>query len=676
MASLLQVECPKCHTKNKPGSRFCGECGEALPGSEVKCGNCGAMVPADKRFCGQCGKPLAESTAPLLTGNRWARRVEDFATKVEVDDVEGFFKKGLIVEGGTKAIFFVNGACSGILEPGRYDMGGLLQKIKNVFSSKSTTAVLVDSGDIELRFSLAELRTRDPIKLAAECRLVVQMENPTQFFENLMKGRQNYPLSELKAFLEGELHNCLQEFVGTRSVQELSSDLAFKQQMDREVAQHLAVTFDRKGLSFVQVRVLDFRHPHLDSLTNTMEEYWLHAQDLETRLAGGTLAAGVERKLLDQETAKELMKVEVYEDRAKVYERMRQAVASAEMNKVTSAEEMEKFLQNIDKNKLLRKDEIETLVRDFAERKEDHDVARRHLILKLKKEQEIEMAQVEVMGKIGLRKAVSEAEREEKRADVDFQLASRRKVIEQRYAEEVAAAQAQADARRIQAQSDLDIAEKGVGIYEKMKEAQQKEKDREEARQTRVEDRRDEREIARIRELAALSGGQISSTELFVVGGPAAGADRLADLKRTEALKGLSPDQILAMDAAKSPEAAKALQEKFREAAAREERDRVSAVKDQAAAELREVHRAHEQKLQDMYDHGLDTQRDTAVAAARGGQPGVVAATPGMAPPGAGQAPPAGGPGTVRRVVVCPKCHKETEEGNKFCENCAYQFYS
>lgn len=59
------------------------------------------------------------------------------------------------------------------------------------------------------------------------------------------------------------------------------------------------------------------------------------------------------------------------------------------MDKVTSENEMENFLQEIDKDKLLRAEELEEIKRGFGEKKEDHDTARRHLIEKLKVDQQI-----------------------------------------------------------------------------------------------------------------------------------------------------------------------------------------------------------------------------------------------------------------------------------------------
>ncbi|MDX6656879.1 MAG: hypothetical protein QOH62_1672, partial [Solirubrobacteraceae bacterium] len=52
--------CSACGTENRPGRRFCGQCGAAL---EIECPACGtANDPAD-RFCGRCGTGLAADAA-------------------------------------------------------------------------------------------------------------------------------------------------------------------------------------------------------------------------------------------------------------------------------------------------------------------------------------------------------------------------------------------------------------------------------------------------------------------------------------------------------------------------------------------------------------------------------------------------------------------------------------
>ncbi len=57
------MRCPACRTENRPGARYCEECGAKL---EAVCRQCGAPVSAGKKFCGECGAPLA-APAPTAT---------------------------------------------------------------------------------------------------------------------------------------------------------------------------------------------------------------------------------------------------------------------------------------------------------------------------------------------------------------------------------------------------------------------------------------------------------------------------------------------------------------------------------------------------------------------------------------------------------------------------------
>src|SRR5215210_7510973 len=49
------MRCAECGTENRPGRKFCAECGAALA---VACGSCGAANEQGERFCGECGAPL------------------------------------------------------------------------------------------------------------------------------------------------------------------------------------------------------------------------------------------------------------------------------------------------------------------------------------------------------------------------------------------------------------------------------------------------------------------------------------------------------------------------------------------------------------------------------------------------------------------------------------------
>ena len=53
--------CPACQAPNKPGLKFCVECGAALIAG---CPSCGAEYAPGQKFCGECGAALAASPAP------------------------------------------------------------------------------------------------------------------------------------------------------------------------------------------------------------------------------------------------------------------------------------------------------------------------------------------------------------------------------------------------------------------------------------------------------------------------------------------------------------------------------------------------------------------------------------------------------------------------------------
>src|SRR5262245_43203307 len=57
------MTCGTCGTENRPGRKFCSNCGSALA---LGCPNCSTPYEPGERFCGECGTSLpgAESAAP------------------------------------------------------------------------------------------------------------------------------------------------------------------------------------------------------------------------------------------------------------------------------------------------------------------------------------------------------------------------------------------------------------------------------------------------------------------------------------------------------------------------------------------------------------------------------------------------------------------------------------
>ena len=54
------MRCGRCHGVNRPGVKFCEDCGAVLA---PRCDACGSELAAGKRFCGDCGAPIAGAAA-------------------------------------------------------------------------------------------------------------------------------------------------------------------------------------------------------------------------------------------------------------------------------------------------------------------------------------------------------------------------------------------------------------------------------------------------------------------------------------------------------------------------------------------------------------------------------------------------------------------------------------
>src|SRR5262249_31758283 len=72
------LACPRCRTGNRPGARFCRECGATL---SPACPACGAATEPGQRFCDECGaalvteRPVGVAQAPVEAPREAERRL-------------------------------------------------------------------------------------------------------------------------------------------------------------------------------------------------------------------------------------------------------------------------------------------------------------------------------------------------------------------------------------------------------------------------------------------------------------------------------------------------------------------------------------------------------------------------------------------------------------------------
>ena len=58
------MKCSQCAFDNKPGKKFCVECGTKLA---LKCPECDSEIEETEKFCGECGPNLTDPQEPTVT---------------------------------------------------------------------------------------------------------------------------------------------------------------------------------------------------------------------------------------------------------------------------------------------------------------------------------------------------------------------------------------------------------------------------------------------------------------------------------------------------------------------------------------------------------------------------------------------------------------------------------
>jgi colicin import membrane protein len=816
---MFDPKCPQCGKPVSRQAKFCGNCGAALSGGKIVCGVCGVENNADAKFCRGCGRPLAQSAAPEVQRHRWARRDDDFAVRIDAEDLPGTLKRGLVIEPGTNAILIEHGTNRGMVPPGNYVLENAGQKLWDWLTNgipERATALLVDVTPTELLFNLGGRFTSDPLPIGVTVRLQVDVAEPGKFLINLLKGRERLSKEDIRQYLYPEVVQVVDRWLRQHTLQDLAEDAGQHEKLELTLEEALKTTFGQTGLRFLQIRAVELNLEPYDKVKGIRGKYALWTMETTAELEGrkGALALSAEanrveedeqerrdREIADrkerlakeeverkaryaslqhevdlQALAEETCKVQMQEDRVQLYQRMRQAVSSDKMNEVRSEADFDRFMSEIDYEKLLREKERQDLQRVWKEEGEDHDRARAHLLAKLDIEGQFEerglrarlqhsedVQTIDNEIEIARKRADYDFETRRKNVDIEIELERKRREIElerekieeerqqrKRDLDRLTQQQKLEDERRARQQDreeDRADAVMGLELLAKMKENRQKDEESRLALQRLDEEERlrihrvDELERSKLQQSLALErmeaeerlrqavrdhefkvqqneqAYQLERMRLAANMGPEAlislsGPEQariLADLKKTEALKGMSEEQILAMAAEHFPAVAQALQEKFRaiasgqtsqevtelyerllkereaavETARRQQAENERLLREDADKRARDTSQAWEKataQSKETTERAIDRMADVAQAFARNPAqppaPVIVnnpAGVPQVIQPGMGVGPAAHNP-LGAELKTCPKCGHSVVADEHYCEHCGQEF--
>jgi hypothetical protein len=428
--------------------------------------------------------------------NQWQRAENDFATRVDVDELEGFFRKGLVVEEGTKALLFIDGKYAGELEPGRHDIDGIKIKLRNFDLRRRASALLVDASDCTIgNVTLNKLRTKDKLNVSVECTLTVKLSNPAYFFTNKMKGKRGFSILDLRSSIYGELKEALGEAIADRPIDALSTTAQLKRDIEMEIKSHLNEHFSRDGLEIIQLTTFLVKQERYESLEDKLGELTLDAKELN-----------------------------IFKQKASLWKEVKEAVNSAKMDDIKSEEDFANFLHEIDKGKLIREEEFNDLVQTYRETREDRSIQRRFLLAKLDAEQKMELKRLELERQMELKKIELTEQGKLNMQEFDLDLEKQRKKLDLEF-----------ETERRQFDEKIRKGKAGIELLEITKEVKNKEADKELERNEKAKEAEFHRQQE---ELKLKSQNKIAEIETY---------------------KGLSVEQIIAINPNITPEAAEVL---------------------------------------------------------------------------------------------------------------------
>lgn len=220
---MADETCGRCGAMNDAGSSFCHGCGASLA-AQIHCPNCNSMNPLGRAFCTRCGGSLEHAgwdSPPdpgAVVDGVWERGGDELIRRVDPEDARRFLgSRTVSVPAGTVGVVLVNGVVDRVLPPGERTSLSLFQRIANFFTQRERTAFyLVDQRPFPVPFVV---RTRPNASgQSVKSQVLVTFLLPkgnrdalSLFIANVMRDRPSVSTGDLYNLLRPEVARISQE---------------------------------------------------------------------------------------------------------------------------------------------------------------------------------------------------------------------------------------------------------------------------------------------------------------------------------------------------------------------------------------------------------------------------------------------------------------------------------
>ena len=269
---LFSDICPKCGSKVSKRARFCSECGHGAPDGWFKCPQCGKWVGNDSKFCPHCNHPLFPEDRIDLAGGVWARKGDEFARLFELDDVRFIKENGLMVQEGTMAILLDGGKEVAELGSGRHYPTGSLRSINWFGNPPPRSAIMVDSGECIFRVDFtgkhsgvgevasAPLRSAEELEVGcvAEITLRFVRSRAADFIANVMKEARSLSTKDICSLIYENALSAVRDLCTQSKIEDLVKDPERRERFEDGITRALRDSMKDWGLEIVRTGAVEF----------------------------------------------------------------------------------------------------------------------------------------------------------------------------------------------------------------------------------------------------------------------------------------------------------------------------------------------------------------------------------------------------------------------------------
>ncbi len=313
--------------------------------------------------------------------HRWAAPADIFARSISIDDAEisrGVLTDSIVIEPGTRACAMVDGRFLGEIPAGEFTFRDFRDKLQ-FWRKGQATFLLTRSDVVQLPVDCTGFVSADEVPIDVRINVGVQIENPVLFMTNLMGPRKEYPVHELAERLTPAVKQEAWVATARLKVDDLRGP-AIAAKVAQQVVDAIAPAFRRYGLKVFSIEGMLMQ-------PSGMEKHWEKVKENNVEVAGERLT---NRRMGDD--------VGILTERIGLREKLRDLAISDQFDQARSEEELKALITQVDKARLLRKEEMDQLFEGFEQRKDDREAVRRHIVevLDINRQQEIDQLRMQV----------------------------------------------------------------------------------------------------------------------------------------------------------------------------------------------------------------------------------------------------------------------------------------